>query len=129
MYAQLVSKFTRACGSLKEKPVLMDETAKQFISEMVNDELQELFEANTIVDQADALVDAIVYILDCACRHGVDLDPLLKIVMDANNSKIVDGKVIRREDGKVMKPEGWVAPEPKLEEEINRQIREGNFKE
>jgi len=24
---------------------------------------------------------------------------------------LVDGKVLRREDGKVMKPEGWTAPD------------------
>ena len=27
--------------------------------------------------------------------------------------KLVDGKVIRREDGKVQKPEGWTAPDIK----------------
>ena len=26
-------------------------------------------------------------------------------------AKLVDGKVLRREDGKVMKPEGWTPPE------------------
>jgi hypothetical protein len=35
-------------------------------------------------------------------------------VQDANDRKIVNGKVIKREDGKILKPEGWVAPEPQL---------------
>jgi hypothetical protein len=26
-------------------------------------------------------------------------------------AKLVDGKVLRRADGKVLKPEGWVAPD------------------
>jgi predicted HAD superfamily Cof-like phosphohydrolase len=26
-------------------------------------------------------------------------------------SKLVDGKVIRREDGKILKPEGWQPPQ------------------
>jgi len=26
-------------------------------------------------------------------------------------SKLVDGKVIRREDGKILKPEGWTSPQ------------------
>jgi predicted HAD superfamily Cof-like phosphohydrolase len=36
-----------------------------------------------------------------------------KEVMDTNFAKIdpTTGKVIKREDGKVLKPEGWKAPE------------------
>ena len=29
----------------------------------------------------------------------------------SNMAKLVDGKVIRREDGKVLKPEGWQPPQ------------------
>jgi len=31
----------------------------------------------------------------------------------SNMAKLVDGKVIRREDGKVLKPEGWTPPDVK----------------
>jgi len=127
MYSKLVSGFTRACGNLKTKPELISDEEKDFITEMVGDELAELYEAETVVDQADALVDAIIYIVDCACRHGIDLDPLFKIVMESNNRKIIDGKVIRRKDGKIMKPDGWTGPEPLLEKEIKRQTEQGNF--
>jgi hypothetical protein len=27
--------------------------------------------------------------------------------------KLVDGKVVRRDDGKILKPEGWTAPDIK----------------
>ena len=50
------------------------------------------------------------YICDTAVRHGLNLDPLFKIVHRANMQKVVDGKVIRREDGKILKPEGWEDP-------------------
>ena len=41
--------------------------------------------------------------------------------------KVVDGKVIRRDDGKILKPEGWEDPGPKLEAEIDRQLEKGAF--
>jgi hypothetical protein len=42
-------------------------------------------------------------------------------------SKLVDGKVIRREDGKILKPEGWTSPQIdkiiESEKEICRNIQ------
>ena len=127
-YTSQVAEFTNAChDNLPQKPVLMTKEAVAFIRKMVNDELDELEEAHTKVDQADALVDAIYYICDCAARHGMNLDPLFDIVHSANMKKVVNGKVIRRPDGKIMKPEGWEKPEPKLEVEMQRQEKKGSF--
>ncbi len=129
-YIQEVRKFTSvAQENLPERPILMDEKAVNFICTMVTDELDELKEAKTIVDQADALIDAIYYICDCAIRHGMNLDPLFDIVHGANMAKIVDGKVLRRADSKILKPEGWQKPEPLLEREMQRQEKEGSFKD
>ncbi len=127
-YTARVREFTKAChDNLPETPTLMSKDAVAFIRKMVNDELDELEEANAVVDQADALVDAIYYICDCAVRHGMNLDPLFAIVHQANMKKVVNGKVIRRDDGKILKPEGWEAPEPKLEAEVCRQREQGSF--
>lgn len=127
-YTSQVGEFTNAChDNLPKKPILMPKEAVLFIRKMVNDELDELEEASTIVDQADALVDAIYYICDCAVRHGMNLDPLFDIVHGANMKKVINGKVIRREDGKILKPEGWERPEPKLEAEMQRQATQGSF--
>ena len=124
-----VKQFSDACqeNGNPEKPVLMTPEAIAFIREMVNDELDELEEAKNTVEQADALVDAIYYICDTAVRHGMNLDTLFKIVHRANMQKVVDGKVIRREDGKIMKPDGWEDPEPYLTREMQRQERDGSF--
>jgi predicted HAD superfamily Cof-like phosphohydrolase len=127
-YTIQVREFTLACNDdVTATPKLMTPEAVAFIREMVNDEMDELAEAGTIVDQADALVDAIYYICDSAVKHGMNLDRLFAIVHGANMTKVVDGKVIRREDGKILKPEGWQAPEPMLEAEMDRQHREGSF--
>ena len=127
-YTSDVREFTAAChDELPATPASMTTEAREFICKMVNDEMEELAEAVTVAEQADALVDAIYYICDCAVRHGMNLDPLFAIVHQANMGKVVDGKVLRRDDGKIMKPEGWVDPGAALEQEIGRQTADGSF--
>ena len=38
-------------------------------------------------------------------------DDAVNEVHRSNMAKLVDGKVLRREDGKVLKPEGWQPPQ------------------
>ena len=128
-YTEQVRQFTQACNDeLPETPQNMTEDGITFIRQMVNDELDELDDAKNVTEQADALVDAIYYICDFAVRNGINLDPLFDIVHKANMQKVVNGKVIRRDDGKILKPEGWEDPAPKLEAEMARQANQGSFK-
>ena len=128
-YTTAVREFSDACngGNNPPSPRLMDATAVEFVAEMVNDELEELREATDVAEQADALVDAIYYICDTAVRHGMNLDRIFDIVHGANMQKVVDGRVIRRDDGKIMKPEGWQDPGPLLLDEVARQERDGSW--
>ena len=127
-YCSEVQKFSSvANNNLPKKPQLLTKGQVEFITKMVSDEMEELAEATNIQGQADALVDAIYYICDTATKHGINLDPLFAIVHDANMRKLVDGKVIRREDGKIMKPDGWYPSDKELEVEVNRQLAEGAF--
>ncbi len=128
-YTTSVKEFSDACNDGKNptSPQLMDRDAVAFIAEMVDDELQELREATDVAEQADALVDAIYYICDTAVRHGMNLDRVFDIVHGANMQKVVDGRVIRREDGKILKPEGWQDPGPLLLEELAHQERNGSW--
>ena len=128
MYTEKVREFTMACEeNLPDSPTSLTNEKISFITQMVNDELTELREAKNVVEQADALVDAIYYICDTAVRHGINLDPLFEIVHTANMQKVVDGRVIRRADGKVMKPDSWCDPAPILAREMTRQEQEGAF--
>jgi predicted HAD superfamily Cof-like phosphohydrolase len=128
-YTTSVKEFSDACndGANPTTPQLMDTAAVEFIAEMVNDELDELREATDVAEQADALVDAIYYICDTAVRHGMNLDRVFAIVHGANMQKVVDGRVIRRDDGKILKPDGWRDPGPLLLDEVARQTREGSW--
>jgi predicted HAD superfamily Cof-like phosphohydrolase len=128
MYCTKVKEFSDACNEANpSKPIEMTKDAIAFIRSMVNDELDELEEATNITEQSDALVDAIYYICDTAVRHGMNLDPLFDIVHRANMQKVVDGKVIRREDGKIMKPDCWQDPAPFLDTEVDRQQSDGSW--
>jgi predicted HAD superfamily Cof-like phosphohydrolase len=77
------------------------------------DELEEAIQDNDKVEQLDALVDILVVTMGAIRAAGWDGEGAWKEVMDTNFAKIdpTTGKVIKREDGKVLKPEGWKAPE------------------
>ena len=64
-YCTEVKQFSDACqeSGNPSNPKLMTKEAIAFIREMVNDELDELEEATNTVEQADALVDAILLYL------------------------------------------------------------------
>jgi len=77
------------------------------------DELEEAIIDNDKVEQLDALVDILVVTMGAIRAAGWDGEGAWKEVMDTNFAKIDPdtGKVRKREDGKVLKPEGWKAPE------------------
>jgi len=83
---------------------------------LVDEEVSELVEAvlaDDQVEQLDALVDILVVTMGAIRAGGFDGEGAWKEVMDTNFAKIDPdtGKVRKREDGKVLKPEGWKAPE------------------
>ncbi len=62
-------------------------------------------------EMIDALVDILVFVYGAANSMGVDLEPFFCEVHRSNMAKIgPEGEIIRREDGKVLKPEGWQPP-------------------
>lgn len=78
-----------------------------------HDELQEAINANDRVEQLDALIDILVVTIGAIHSAGFDAEGAWKEVMSTNFAKIdrETGKVRKREDGKVLKPLGWNAPE------------------
>ena len=77
-----------------------------------------------VIGQSDALIDGFYFLGGSFVEIGIRPQSLFNIVQDANMAKLgADGKpIIRESDGKIMKPEGWVPPEEKLEEEIKKQV-------
>lgn len=82
-------------------------------------------ELDRIIAQSDALVDILYFTYGTADISSVDLRPLFKIVQTANMSKLDDnGEPIYNEFGKIQKSKNFTPPEPKIEEEIKKQIEE-----
>ena len=75
-------------------------------------ELEDAIADNDRIEQLDALVDILVVTIGAIRAGGMNAEGAWKEVMDTNFAKIdpETGKVITRDDGKVLKPEGWQAP-------------------
>ena len=75
-------------------------------------ELQVAVDTCNAVEQLDALVDILVVTIGAIHSGGFDAEGAWKEVMRTNFAKIDSetGKIRKREDGKVLKPIGWTAP-------------------
>lgn len=62
------------------------------------------------VDALDALCDIEVTGNGVAYLAGFDKDSADQAVLDSNDAKLVDGKPVILEGGKIGKPEGWKSP-------------------
>ena len=105
-----INKFAEACD---QPPTPENYT---MYCDLVREEFFELEEAiadNDRVEQLDALVDILVVTIGAIRAAGWDGEAAWKEVMDTNFAKIDPntGKVIKREDGKVLKPDGWLPPQ------------------
>jgi predicted HAD superfamily Cof-like phosphohydrolase len=84
--------------------------------DLISEESSELNAAVTQgdqVEQLDALIDILVVTIGAIHSMGADAEGAWNEVMRTNFAKIDSetGKVRKREDGKVLKPEGWTAPD------------------
>jgi predicted HAD superfamily Cof-like phosphohydrolase len=76
-------------------------------------ELKVALAENDDEEIVDALLDILVVTIGALHSFGADGEGAWKEVMSTNFAKIdrETGKVRKREDGKVLKPVGWKAPE------------------
>jgi predicted HAD superfamily Cof-like phosphohydrolase len=105
-----IDTFATACDqapSIENYAMYLD-----LITEEYN-ELRDAIVANDRVEQLDALVDILVVTMGAIRAGGFDGEGAWTEVMRTNFAKIdpETGKVRKREDGKVLKPEGWKPPE------------------
>ena len=109
---------------VEEKPTRISKEQAENRANWMKEEIQEFLDADTTVDQADAMIDLMYFALGTMVEMGVNPEPLFDIVQEANMAKLwPDGQVRYRSDGKIMKPDNWTPPEPKLLNEILNQCR------
>lgn len=69
-----------------------------------------------LVEAADALADLLVVVYGSAHTLGIPIKAVFDAVHATNMAKAPGGVVTRREDGKVLKPDGWVPPTEAIKE-------------
>ena len=106
-------KFMRACEqTVRGHNQAQFELYTQLTAEEVN-ELSDAIVNQDRLETLDALIDILVVTIGALHSMGADAEGAWKEVMQTNFNKIdkETGKVRKREDGKVLKPIGWKAPE------------------
>lgn len=122
-----VAEFMVAGGQLEERPKkaklpeesVMDRRVAMLAEELL--ELVEAWEAGNTTGVADAWGDIFYVLLGGVEECGMDLEPILAAIMRANDMKIdweaePPRPFVTREDGKILKPEGWTGPEEAITE-------------
>jgi predicted HAD superfamily Cof-like phosphohydrolase len=76
-------------------------------------ELNDAWMGDDMVEVSDAIADLIYVLLGTALELGIPIADVWREVHSTNMAKVdpATGKVRRRADGKVLKPEGWRAPD------------------
>ena len=108
-------KFMKACDQSVGK---YNADQYELYFNLIQEEMKELFAAVLVQDrkeQLDALIDILVVTIGAIHSAGFDAEGAWKEVMQTNFAKIdkETGKVRKREDGKVLKPIGWIPPDLK----------------
>lgn len=104
-------KFMKACDQTVD--VFNTKQFDMYVN-LIDEERKELkvaIDNNDHVEVLDALIDILVVTIGAAHSMGADVEGAWKEVMKTNFAKVgEDGKVRKREDGKVLKPVGWIPP-------------------
>ena len=105
--------FMQACDQTVDR--FNPEQFKMYLS-LIEEEGKELVQAiqdQDKVETLDALIDILVVTIGAIHSLGAGGELAWREVMRTNMAKIdpETGKVRKREDGKVLKPDGWVPPD------------------
>lgn len=122
-----VKKFMEVMGQeVPTLPTCPDERLAKLRADLIHEEAREFKEAVGLDGEgevdlnaaADAIADILYVTFGAAIALGIDIGPVWDIVQRCNMAK-AGGPI--REDGKRLKPEGWVPPDAEIAEEIQRQ--------
>ena len=112
-----VTVFLKAVG--QETPYSPQKTVSaqaELYKKLIKEEYEEFWEAEAVsddVEEIDACFDMMWVIVGYMKSRGWDCEAIWDEGAKSNLSKIdpVTGLVKRREDGKILKPEGWKPPD------------------
>jgi len=114
---QDVKDFQTAVGqNVGTKPELPDGAERELRLKLLKEEYEEYIQGecqNDVENIAKELADIIYIVCGTAASYGIPLDKVFDAVHASNMAKLVDGKPVRRADGKILKPDGWRPPDIK----------------
>lgn len=113
---ELVREFHEAFDlPISDVPGFPDQKCRDLRRDLLAEEYNEFIDAEIdgdFIEVADALGDMIYIIAGTALAYGIDLDVVFAEIHRSNMDKLFpDGSVLRRGDGKVLKPPAWTAPD------------------
>ena len=120
---EMVMEFHRCFGApYRDTPTLLDPQRVVNRANWMQEEVDEFRAAETLPQQADAMIDLIYFALGSLVEMGVKPAELFRIVHEANMTKLwPDGQPHYGVDGKVIKHHGWKDPDPRLRKELEEQ--------
>jgi len=99
------------------RPSFPEDSVQKLRLDLIEEELEELqyaIDNQNMVEVADALTDLLYVVYGAGHAFGIDLDDCFKEVHQSNLSKLgPDFRPIKREDGKVLKPDTYFPPDLK----------------
>jgi len=121
--AELAQAYER--GKIGDEILLMVESCDEPSVRVALYNLGHKLKSESIVAVGDALADTLYVTHGAGCASGLDLDPLFTEVHSSNMTKVMDdGKVHKRSDGKILKPDTF--REPDLESVV---VKQGLFRD
>ena len=115
---ELVGDFMESMDQeVRIRPSFPDEEIQKLRKDLIEEELDEFSYAldnKNMVEIADALTDLLYVVYGAGHAFGIDLDDCFHEVHRSNMSKLgPDFRAIKREDGKVLKPDTYSPPDLK----------------
>ena len=115
---------------MSNNPHLLSPEETSYFARFIMEELSEYLRANeeqNLIGAAGAIVDLVYVALGAAHAMGLPFEELFEVVHKANLKKEPANEFCRSIRGNqydVIKPVGWEAPEPEMENIINKAIKE-----
>ena len=112
-YQKDVEEFMIAGDQSLTKELSLKGDQQKLYMNLITDEYKETLEAfqnNDLVEVADGLADLVWLIMGMCSSCGIEFNKVWEEVRSSNMSKFVDGKVIKNDYGKIMKPKSYFKP-------------------
>ena len=115
-YQNDVANFMKAGEQPVRSELSLEGDQATLYMNLISEEYQETlsaFKNNDVIEVADGLADMVWVIMGMCNSCGIDFDSVWQEVRASNMSKFPNGKAIKNEHGKIMKPESYFKPDLK----------------